>query len=189
MPIMSGVKRAFCVNPLWNMLTDRVVVPRVFAGVDLHGEVLEIGSAGGANAAALLGRYDDIEMALTDVDPAMRSRAEARVAAFGGRAQVVEADATALGFDDDSFDAVVSMLMLHHVIDWETALAEIARVLRPGGIFVGYDLSAGFSSRLCPLGISEKLRSGGDRLVDAERTEPGHDHCGRTSDPAHRYHP
>ena len=33
-----------------------------------------------------------------------------------------------------------SCLMLHHIIDWERAVAEVARVLRPGGTFVGYDL-------------------------------------------------
>ena len=92
-------------------------MPRLFAGVGLCCGVLEIGSGAGANAAALLGRYDHNEMTLTDVDPTMRSRAETLLEAFGGRAQVVEADATALDFDDGSFDAVVSMLMLHHVTD------------------------------------------------------------------------
>lgn len=51
------------------------------------------------------------------------------------------ADATAWPFADDSFDSVVSCLMLHHVIEWEAAVAEIARVLKPGGLFVGYDLT------------------------------------------------
>ncbi|MGH9185003.1 MAG: methyltransferase domain-containing protein, partial [Acidimicrobiales bacterium] len=31
-------------------------------------------------------------------------------------------------------------IMLHHVIDWEQTLAEVERVLRPGGLFAGYDL-------------------------------------------------
>jgi SAM-dependent methyltransferase len=30
--------------------------------------------------------------------------------------------------------------MLHHVVDWERAVSEVARVLRPGGTFLGYDL-------------------------------------------------
>lgn len=31
--------------------------------------------------------------------------------------------------------------MLHHVIDWQKALSDMARVLRPGGALIGYDLS------------------------------------------------
>ncbi|HSS23587.1 MAG TPA: methyltransferase domain-containing protein [Mycobacterium sp.] len=30
--------------------------------------------------------------------------------------------------------------MLHHIVEWKRAVAEVARVLRPGGTFVGYDL-------------------------------------------------
>lgn len=147
MPIMSGLERGFCANPVWDAITGSVVVPRVFDGVDLHGDVLELGSGAGANAAALLARNGDIRVTLTDLDSAMRARAERRVAPCGDRARVLEADATALDFADASFDAVVSMLMLHHVVDWETAVGEIARVLRPGGIFVGYDLRAGFGAK------------------------------------------
>ena len=51
------------------------------------------------------------------------------------------ADGTRLDFADDSFDAVCSWLMLHHTIDWEGVLAEAARVTRPGGTIVGYDLT------------------------------------------------
>jgi len=63
-----------------------------------------------------------------------------RLRGFAG-ASVQTADATAMPFPDGSFDSVVSCLMLHHIIDWEGAVAEAARVLRPGGIFVGYDLT------------------------------------------------
>lgn len=48
---------------------------------------------------------------------------------------------TALPYAAGSFDVVTSYLMLHHVIDWRDALNEAARVLRPGGMFVGYDLT------------------------------------------------
>ena len=39
-----------------------------------------------------------------------------------------------------SFDTVLSWIMLHHTVEWEKALAESVRVLRPGGHVVGYDL-------------------------------------------------
>ena len=46
------------------------------------------------------------------------------------------ADAMDLPFEDASFDAVVAMWMLYHVPDLDVALAEVRRVLRPGGLFV-----------------------------------------------------
>lgn len=72
----------------------------------------------------------------------MVTAARRRVAHLGARVTVEEADTTALPFDDDSFDTAISLLMLHHVIDWENALGELARVLRPGGRLLGYDLTA-----------------------------------------------
>jgi ubiquinone/menaquinone biosynthesis C-methylase UbiE len=99
-------------------------------------------------AAELLDRYPSIRLTATDVDPAMRAAAARRLAPFGDRADVRDADATGLPFPDASFDGVVSFIMLHHVIDWERALGEIARVLRPGGILVGYDLMLSGVNRL-----------------------------------------
>ncbi len=51
-------------------------------------------------------------------------------------ARWVQADARALPFEVATFDAVVCALMMGHVNDLEAALAEIARVLRPGGTLV-----------------------------------------------------
>jgi ubiquinone/menaquinone biosynthesis C-methylase UbiE len=48
-------------------------------------------------------------------------------------ANVVQADATALQFEDNTFDCVYSFGVLHHIPDIEKALAEIKRVLKPSG--------------------------------------------------------
>ena len=141
MAVMSTVERWACTNPVWRAFTARVVIPRVFVDHDLAGDVLELGTGAGANAAALLERYPRVSLIATDVDPAMLDAATERLRPFGERVRVQQADATALPFDDGSFDAVVSLLMLHHVGDWRAALGEIARVLRPGGSLVGYDLT------------------------------------------------
>ena len=130
------------------MFTRRVVVPWAIGPTDLRGDILEVGSGSGAMAAELLERYPTIRLTATDVDPAMRSAASRRLARFGDRVQVQEADATRLPFGDDSFDGVVSFIMLHHVIAWEDALAEMARVLRPGGVLAGYDLMRSGPNRL-----------------------------------------
>ena len=140
MPVMSAIEQAWCRSLPWRAFTRRVVFPWAIGDTVLHGDVLELGSGSGAMAAALLDRYPTIRLTATDVDPAMRDAAAQRLAPYGDRVEVREADATSLPFADGSFDAVVSFIMLHHVIDWEQALAEIARVLRPGGVLVGYDL-------------------------------------------------
>lgn len=45
----------------------------------------------------------------------------------------LQGDAVALPFDDDSFDRVIASEVLEHIVDDESAFAELARVLRPGG--------------------------------------------------------
>lgn len=148
MPVMSAVERAWCRSLPWRAFTRRVVFPWAVGDTDLDGDVLELGSGSGAMALELLERYPTIRLTATDVDPAMRAAATHRLARYGNRVEIREADATRLPFDDASFDAVISFIMLHHVIGWEQALGEIARVLRPGGTVAGYDLVESGVSRL-----------------------------------------
>ena len=56
-----------------------------------------------------------------------------RLAQEGLEAEVLVADAEALPFPDESFDLVYSYGVLHHTPDTERAVAEVRRVLRPGG--------------------------------------------------------
>jgi SAM-dependent methyltransferase len=148
MPVMSTVERAACRSLPWRLFTRRVVVPWAIGPIELRGEILELGSGSGAMAEQLLERYPTIRVTATDVDPAMRAAATRRLERFGDRVRVQEADATRLPFGDASFDGVVSFIMLHHVIAWEDALAEAARVLRPGGTLAGYDLMRSGPNRL-----------------------------------------
>lgn len=148
MPVMSQIEQVWCRSLPWRAFTRRAVFPWALGGVELRGDVLELGSGSGAMAVELLDRFPAIRLTATDVDPAMRRAATTRLARYGDRAEVREADATRLPFPDGAFDGVVSFIMLHHVIDWERALAEIARVLRPGGIVAGYDLVASGPNRL-----------------------------------------
>jgi ubiquinone/menaquinone biosynthesis C-methylase UbiE len=102
--------------------------------------VLEIGAGSGAMAAELLVTYPDLQLTVTDYDEEMVDAAASRLSQFRERVTARQADATALPFADGSFDVVLSWVMLHHTVEWEIALAEAMRVLRPGGHLVGYDL-------------------------------------------------
>jgi SAM-dependent methyltransferase len=55
---------------------------------------------------------------------------------MGGAFQFKEIDAQAIPFEDESFDAVIANHMLYHVPDRTKAIAEIKRVLKPGGHFI-----------------------------------------------------
>jgi ubiquinone/menaquinone biosynthesis C-methylase UbiE len=139
-PAMSGFQSAFCRSAPWRGFARRVVLPWALQGFRPHGDVLEIGAGSGAMAAELLAMYPDVRLTVTDVDDEMVEAASARLSPFGDRVTARPADATALPFPDDAFDAVLSWVMLHHTLEWEKALAEALRVLRPGGQLVGYDL-------------------------------------------------
>jgi SAM-dependent methyltransferase len=99
--------------------------------------VLDIGCGPGrfwaANAGAL---PRDLSLTLADLSPGMVAEALKIVNAADGRWRSVVgevADVCALPFADDSFDVVTAMHMLYHAPDKDLAVAEISRVLRPGG--------------------------------------------------------
>ncbi len=99
---------------------------------DLSGDVLEIGAGTGLN----LEHYpDDADLVLSEPSPEMRDKLEERLRASGRKGHVIDAAAESLPFDDARFDAVVSGLVLCSVVDPARCLAEIFRVLRPGGRF------------------------------------------------------
>jgi SAM-dependent methyltransferase len=136
---MSAVEATFCRSAPWRGLTRRIVLPWAAPPGLVTGRVLEIGGGSGAMAAGLMRRNRGLDLTVIDSDPQMVMRGRRSVATFPS-AKVKLADTTDLPFDDGSFDTVLSFLMLHHVIKWEEALTEAHRVLRPGGLFLGYDL-------------------------------------------------
>lgn len=98
-----------------------------------HGDVLEIGAGTGANLAL----YNGVEsLTVTEPEPPMLRRLEQRAKDVAPRAMVMRAPAEDLPFNDDSFDTVVSTLVLCGVDDQPRALRELRRVLRPGGQFI-----------------------------------------------------
>jgi SAM-dependent methyltransferase len=104
--------------------------------------VLEIGAGPGRLALELAGRLPSGEIVASDVDPAMVTRAHDRLDQAGVRASVraEEADVSALPYQDEWFDIVVSTFSMHHWPQQVRGLDEIHRVLRPGGRALVYDL-------------------------------------------------
>jgi ubiquinone/menaquinone biosynthesis C-methylase UbiE len=135
---MSAVESAVCRSGPWQYVARRILLPWVLDGHRLAGDVLEIGAGSGAMADGVAGMFRDVKLTVTDIDEAMVRSARHRLQRHAN-VTVEQADAAALPFASGSFDVVTSYLMLHHVIRWREALTEAARVLRPGGLLIGYD--------------------------------------------------
>ncbi|HEV7476206.1 MAG TPA: class I SAM-dependent methyltransferase [Burkholderiales bacterium] len=113
---------------------------------DLSGEVLEVGAGTGSTLSLYPKAVTRLVMA--EPDPHMRRRLREKPRPAG--VEVSDASLEKLPFDDRSFDAVVCSLVLCSVRDQKAALAEIARVLRPGGrlVFLEHVAADGKPDRL-----------------------------------------
>jgi SAM-dependent methyltransferase len=95
----------------------------------VSGPILDAGCGVG-----LVGRfYPDLDLYGLDASFSLLEQVGA------GYRMLIEGSAEELPFRDGSFDAVLSLNMLHHVMSPERAMSEMVRVLRPGGIFVSLD--------------------------------------------------
>jgi ubiquinone/menaquinone biosynthesis C-methylase UbiE len=118
-------------------VTDELI-PEALSGVQLGSHLLEVGPGPGKTTDVL--RHAVEHLTAVEVDPALAAELADRLA--GTNVEVVEADGTALPFADGSFTSASSFTMLHHVPTPELQdllLTEVARVLEPGGVFVGAD--------------------------------------------------
>ncbi|HSZ51598.1 MAG TPA: methyltransferase domain-containing protein [Caulobacteraceae bacterium] len=108
-------------------------------GIPAGASVLEVGCGPGRFWERAASAFPaDLDILLTDISPGMVEEALARVRGVGlwGNVRGQVADVMSLPFADASFDVVMAMHMLYHAPDPAAAVAEIARVLRPGGMVV-----------------------------------------------------
>jgi ubiquinone/menaquinone biosynthesis C-methylase UbiE len=91
--------------------------------------VLDVGCGTGTLTIALARR----SARAIGVDPAPRMVAQARAKRGEAPVSFLVASAESLPFDDASFERATASLTVHHWADAERGLAELARVLRPGG--------------------------------------------------------
>jgi ubiquinone/menaquinone biosynthesis C-methylase UbiE len=126
-----------CSSGWWARTAEQKLLPWGLAGVDLGDRVLEVGPGFGATTRVLARRPGSLTVVELSASYCERLRRE-----LGDDVEVVHADATAMPFADGSFSGAACFTMLHHVPSreqQERLLAEVSRVLAPGGLFAGTD--------------------------------------------------
>ncbi|MDD4866356.1 MAG: methyltransferase domain-containing protein [Mycobacterium sp.] len=142
-PKNNGPIQAAWASPIGSMLYDNAQAlsrrlisawqhPVEWLRIPRGGIALDVGSGPGNVTASLARAAGPEGLALgVDISEPMLARAVRREA--GPQVGFIRADAQRLPLRDDTVDAVVSIAVLQLVPDPGAALAEIARVLRPGG--------------------------------------------------------
>lgn len=144
---MNRFETWFCGSPFWRYVTRHQLLPWTLQGSELGEHVLELGAGPGAATEELkrrVGRVTSLEY-----DHGFAARLGAR--ASGTNASVIQGDAATLPFPDKTFSSAIAILMLHHLRSNELqdrAFAEIARVLRPGGVFLAFEIQDGWVNRV-----------------------------------------
>jgi SAM-dependent methyltransferase len=102
--------------------------------------LLEVGTGVGAVLAVLGQEFPGIRLTGVDIEPTQLEFARGHLARSGVDATLVEADALALPFEDESFDHVWMMWLLEHIPNAPGALREARRVLVPGGAITAIEV-------------------------------------------------
>jgi ubiquinone/menaquinone biosynthesis C-methylase UbiE len=134
-----------------------------------YGRVLEVGAGTGFFLLNLWQAGFVEEAHATDLSVGMLAACRANADRLGCRIGTAAGDAERLPYADASFDLVVGHAFLHHLPDYAGAIAEMRRVLRPGGAL----LIAGEPTRLGDriAGVAKRAASAAMRV--AERVRPG----------------
>ncbi len=146
---MNRIHRKICASDNWaKTVAERL--PVGLADVELGKRMLEIGPGFGATTRVLAPMVEELTALEVDPDSAERLRAE-----FRDRVTIVTGSGAEMPFGDNEFDSVVCFTMLHHVPSkalQDKLFTEACRVLRPGGVFAGFDSQLSFRFRLLHVG-------------------------------------
>lgn len=114
-------------------------------GGAMHGgRALEIGCGRGVGVEIILGQFGAEYVDAFDLDPRMVAVAAKRIERRGARVRLWVGNATRIDAEDGTYDAVFDFGIIHHIPEWRNALAEVYRVLKPGGRFYAEEVLSAF---------------------------------------------
>jgi ubiquinone/menaquinone biosynthesis C-methylase UbiE len=125
-------------SPVRLLIQEKVILRWIKSKVDLSpgGRFLEIGCGRGAGACMLLREFRPAAVHAMDLDESMINAARRYVTEVQRQhVHLYVGDTLYLPYRDGAADAVFGFGVLHHLPDWRAGVREIARVLKPGGVY------------------------------------------------------
>jgi ubiquinone/menaquinone biosynthesis C-methylase UbiE len=148
---MNWIHNRLCRSERWKRTVERELLPWALGELDLGGNPLEVGPGPGVTTDLLRVRCE--RLTCLEIEPDLAASLERRLR--DTNVTVKLGDASAIPFEDDSFSGAACFTMLHHVPSRELQdrlLAEVCRVIRPGGWLAGSDSRLSFRFRLLHIG-------------------------------------
>lgn len=160
-----NVRDATGYEQLMGRWSQKLALPFIeFAGLADGEKILDVGCGTGSLTFALakaadLGEISAIDYSAVFVEAAKKRNADPRI-------KIGQADACALPFGDGTFDRALALLVLHFVPDAAKAVAEMRRVVRPGGVVaaVVWDHLGGMPGMRMMIDTVAALSEGGRQL-------------------------
>jgi ubiquinone/menaquinone biosynthesis C-methylase UbiE len=165
-----------CGSDEWRQAMREIILPWALGDTDLGDDVLEVGPGYGATTDVLSRTVP--RLTSVEIDDELAAMLRDRFA-DAPTVEIVNADATALAYDDQRFTGAACFTMLHHVPTDELQdrlFGEIARVLRPGAALVASDELAAHHTDdtynpVEPASLPDRLAAAGFQQIDV-RTNP-----------------
>jgi len=144
--LLNRIEYALMNNPVRAAIQRRFEAARLLhmGGPMPGGAALEIGCGRGVGAEIILDMFGADTIHGFDLDPRMVAQARKRLAPRAPRARFWVGDGVAIPVLAATYHAVFDFAIIHHIPDWRLALAEVRRVLKPGGLFYAEEVLGPF---------------------------------------------
>jgi len=178
--LLNRIEYALMNNPVRAAIQRHFEARRLLrlGGAMNGGRALEVGCGRGVGIELVLRVFGADSVDAFDLDPRMVAQARARLSAYGSWVRVWVGDASAISVPDATYDAVFDFGIIHHVPEWRRALAEVHRVLKPGGRFYAEEVLRRFivhpiTRRLLEHPQSDRFDAAGfGREIEASGLDP-----------------